>query len=125
LTAFFPGRATIDGYGNGGFLFANMSHRGSILATAEGISGWRPMDVSTITLDDLRPLRDSGEPIDIFILGSGRGMSFPPKEIRNALAEFCGSVDVMSTGTAISTYNILLAEARRVAAGLIAVDHAR
>jgi len=125
LTAFYPGRATIDGYGNGGFLFANMSHRGSILLTAEGISDWRPADVAAITPDDLRPLRESPEPIDIFILGTGRTTNFPSKEIRSMLSDICRSVEVMSTGTAISTYNILLDEARRVAAGLIAVDHAR
>ncbi|MBL8905910.1 MAG: Mth938-like domain-containing protein [Rhizobiales bacterium] len=102
-----------------------MSHRGSILATAAGISAWRPDDVAAIAADDLRPLRESPEPIDIFILGSGRSMIFPSKEIRSLLAEICRSVEVMNTGTAISTYNILLAEARRVAAGLIAVDHAR
>lgn len=125
MTAFFPGRATIDGYGNGGFLFADMSHRGSILATAEGICEWRPADVAAITEDDLRPLRESPEPIDIFILGTGRTTSFPSNRIRAMLADICRSVEIMSTGTAISTYNILLAEARRVAAGLIAVDHAR
>jgi uncharacterized protein len=125
LTAFYPGRAPIDGYGNGGFVFANMSHKGSIIATAQGIHRWTPVDVAAITPDDLAMLRDSGEPIDIFILGSGATMQFPRREIRRMLADICGSVDVMSTGVAISTYNILLAEARRVAAGFIAVDHAR
>lgn len=125
MTAFFPGRATIDGYGNGGFLFADMSHRGSIIATAEGISEWRPIDVAAITAEDLRPLRESPEPIDIFILGTGRITNFPSKELLAELAGICRSVEYMSTGTAISTYNILLAEVRRVAAGLIAVDHAR
>lgn len=102
-----------------------MSHRGSILATAEGISGWSPTDVRMITSDDLVPLRASKEPIDIFLLGSGRTTNFPSKEIRGMLADICKSVEVMSTGAAISTYNILLAEERRVAAGLIAVDHAK
>ena len=125
MTAFYPGRATIDGYGNGGFLFANMSHRGSILLTADGISDWRPANVAEIVPGDLRSLRESPEPIDIFILGSGLTTSFPSKEIRSMLADICRSVEVMSTGTAISTYNILLEEERRVAAGLIAVDHAR
>jgi uncharacterized protein len=125
LTAFYPGRAAIDGYGNGGFLFANMAHRGSILLTAGGISDWRPANVAEIAPDDLRSLRESLEPIDIFLLGSGLTTSFPSKEIRSMLADICRSVEVMSTGTAISTYNILLEEERRVAAGLIAVDHAR
>ncbi|MFO0990790.1 MAG: MTH938/NDUFAF3 family protein [Hyphomicrobiales bacterium] len=125
MIAFFPGRAPIDGYGNGGFLFANMSHRGSILATAEGIRGWSPADVRMITADDLAPLHASNEPIDIFLLGSGLTTNFPPREIRGMLADLCKSVEVMSTGTAISTYNILLAEERRVAAGFIAVDHTK
>jgi uncharacterized protein len=125
LTAFYPGHATIDGYGTGGFLFANMSHRGSILATAAGILGWRPTDVTAITPEDLEPLRDSAEPIEIFILGGGKTMRFPSQAIRGMLNDICRSVDVMSTSSAITTYNILLGEGRRVAAGLIAVDHTR
>ena len=38
--AHFPGRAPIDTYGNGGFRFAGMSHRGSILCLPSGIYGW-------------------------------------------------------------------------------------
>lgn len=34
--AHFPGRAPIDAYGNGGFRFAEMSHRGSILCLPSG-----------------------------------------------------------------------------------------
>ena len=37
--AHFPGRAPIDAYGNGGFRFAGMSHRGSILCLPSGIYG--------------------------------------------------------------------------------------
>ena len=36
----FPGRAPIEAYGNGGFRFADMSHRGSILALPSGIEAW-------------------------------------------------------------------------------------
>ena len=125
MTAFYPGRAAIDGYGNGGFRFAGMSHRGSILVTADGIHGWAPRDMGSITAEDLLPLRESSEKIDIFILGSGSRMNFPSKDIRRMLEDVCQSVDVMSTGAAVTTYNILLAEARRVAAGLIAVDQPR
>ena len=38
--AHFPGRAPIDTYGNGGFRFADMSHRGSLLCLPSGIHGW-------------------------------------------------------------------------------------
>ena len=42
--AHFPGRAPVDAYGNGGFRFAGMSHRGSILCLPSGVHGWQPRD---------------------------------------------------------------------------------
>ena len=49
----FPGRAPVDAYGNGGFRFADMSHRGSILCLPSGIYGWpveegMPIDAATL-----------------------------------------------------------------------------
>jgi len=44
--AHFPGRAPVDTYGNGGFRFADMSHRGSILCLPSGIYGWSALDVT-------------------------------------------------------------------------------
>ena len=125
MTAFHPGRVTIDGYGNSGFRFASMSHRGSILVTAAGIHDWRPRLVAGITTDDLVPLGEEKEPFDLFILGSGRQMEMPSKSIRSILTNICSSLEVMSTGAAVTTYNILFAEGRRVSAGLIAVDETR
>ena len=55
--AHFPGRAPIDAYGNGGFRFADMSHRGSLLIVPSGIYGW---DVAA--LDELTPERCAGVP---------------------------------------------------------------
>ena len=50
--AHFPGRAPIDAYGNGGFRFADMSHRGSLLCLPSGIYGWEPKDPLALTSDD-------------------------------------------------------------------------
>ena len=38
--AHFPGRAPIEAYGDGGFRFADMSHRGSLLCVPSGIYGF-------------------------------------------------------------------------------------
>ena len=46
--AHFPGRAPVDAYGNGGFRFAEMSHRGSILCLPSGIHGWEPADPAAL-----------------------------------------------------------------------------
>lgn len=125
MIAFHPGRVAIDGYGNGGFRFAGMSHRGSILITASGIHGWRPRSAAGIEAEDLVLLREDKDPIDLLILGSGRQLEMPPKAIRDVLMEMSPSFEVMSTGAAVTTYNILYAEGRRVSAGLIAVETTR
>ena len=48
--AHFPGRAPIDAYGNGGFRFADMSHRGSILCLPSGIHGWKMEEGDALTV---------------------------------------------------------------------------
>ena len=48
----FPGRAPIEAYGNGGFRFADMSHRGSILALPSGIEAWAVASAAEITPRD-------------------------------------------------------------------------
>jgi uncharacterized protein len=49
--AHFPGRAPIDSYGNGGFRFAEMSHRGSLLMLPSGIYGWEMVEGDPLTAE--------------------------------------------------------------------------
>lgn len=121
MTAHFPGRAPIETYGGGGFGFAQMSHRGSILALPSGIYAWH-VNPLALTLDDFAlVLAEQGE-IDILLIGMGVDMARPPKPVREALQAAGLMIDPMATGHAVATYNLLLAEKRRVAAALIAVD---
>lgn len=123
MTAHFPGRAPIDGYGAGGFSFAQMSHRGSILALPSGIHAWGAADAKALTPDDFaRVIAERGE-IDLLLIGMGREMARPPRAVREALEAAGLMIDPMATGHAVATYNLLLGEKRRVAAALIAVDH--
>jgi uncharacterized protein len=120
--AHFPGRAPIDAYGNGGFRFADMSHRGSLLIVPSGIYGW---DIGA--LDELTPercalfLAELQRPAFV-LLGTGREHRLPPEPIRKLFAEAGIGLEPMSTGAAARTYNVLLAEGRDFGAGLIAVD---
>lgn len=122
MTAHYPGRATIDGYGAGGFSFADMSHRGSILALPSGIYAW-DANPAALTPDDFAMVLAERAEIDLLIIGMGREMSRPPRAVREALEATGLMTDHMATGHAIATYNLLLGEKRRVAAALIAVDH--
>ena len=121
MTAHFPGRATIDGYGAGGFSFANMSHRGSIMALPSGIYAWNP-DPATLTLADFAMVLAEASNIDFLLIGMGLVMARPPRPVREALDAAGLMYDPMATGHAVATYNLLLEEKRRVAAALIAVD---
>lgn len=119
---FVPGRQLIDAYGNGGFRFGDMSHRGSILMLPSGVHAWAVEDFSQISLSSLKPLFD--EPrgaVDLLLLGVGADMQFLRENFKAKLREAGIRVEVMQTGAAARTYNILAQENRKVAAALIAV----
>lgn len=121
--AHYPGRAPIEAYGNGGFRFADMSHRGSILCLPSGIYGWAPADPTALTEADFaRLLAEAAGSVQILLVGCGKELRPLPKPLREALRAAGISSDPMSTGAAVRTYNVLLAEERAVAAALIAVD---
>lgn len=118
--AHFPGRAPIDAYGNGGFRFADMSHRGSLLLLPSGVYGWDVNEGDDLTLAVFaRVLAETG--IEFLLLGTGKQMRLVDPEIRAALKQRGIATDPMGTGAAVRTYNIMLAEQRPVAAALIAV----
>jgi uncharacterized protein len=118
---FVPGRHPIDAYGAGGFRFADMSHRGSILALPSGIIAWTPTSAAALTPGDLVPVLVEAEGIELLLIGTGLDIAPVSEAVRAPLREAGLRVDVMQTGAAARTYNILVAENRRVAAALIAV----
>ena len=60
--------------------------------------------------------------IDLFLLGIGRERWTMPDALFDRFRTLKINVEVARTGSAVSTYNILLGEGRRVGAGLIAED---
>ena len=120
--AHFPGRAPIDAYGNGGFRFAGMSHRGSLLCLPSGIHGWEPADPSKLAPDDFEKVLAEAGTIEILLVGTGPELKRLPADLRDALRAKGISSDPMSTGAAVRTFNVLLAEDRAVAAAFVAVD---
>lgn len=118
---FVPGRHAIEAYGRGGFRFAGMSHRGSILILPSGIHAWPVEDGRAITARDLAPVLREASGVEFLLLGTGPDIVPLPDALRLPFREAGISVDTMQTGAAARTYNVLLAEERRVAAALIAV----
>ena len=116
-----PRSAPIEAYGKGGFAFADMSHRGSLLCLPDAIWAWpvtRPQDIDQYSLERVFATANA---IDTLIVGTGTEVWVPPKALREALRAVKVVLDPMQTGPAIRTYNVMLGERRRVAAALIAV----
>lgn len=119
--AHFPGRAPVDSYGNGGFRFAEMSHKGSILCLPSGIYGWTAQGVSDFSATTFqRVLAEEG--LELILVGTGKDLVPLPDKLRELLQSKNIRADSMSTGAAARTFNVLLAEGRAVGAALLAVD---
>ena len=119
---FVPGRYPIDAYGNGGFRFADMSHRGSILVLPSGIKAWDVTDPRQFTAEAFAPVFAEAGTIELLLIGTGRDPFGLNEALRQRFRDTNIRLDPMQTGAAARTYNVLLAENRRVAAALIAVD---
>ena len=116
-----PRSAPIEAYGKGGFAFADMSHRGSLLCLPDGIWAWPVTKLTEIDEYSLDRVFKAANSIDTLIVGTGTEVWMPPTVLREALRTVRVVLDPMQTGPAVRTYNIMLGERRRVAAALIAV----
>lgn len=121
----YPYQASIDAYGNGGFRFADMSHRGSMLCLPTGMHAWSATNVEGITRQSLQPVFDAAEELDVLLIGMGEDIAALSPDLRQQLREQKIIVEATATGGAVRTYNILLAERRAVGAALIAVERAK
>ncbi len=120
--AHYPGRAPIESYGNGGFRFAAMSHRGSLLCLPSGIYGWEAPPPGAIDAASLEKALAEADAIQILLVGTGADIVPLSAELRERCRDAGIVAEPMSTGAAVRTFNVLLAEERAVAAALIAVD---
>ncbi|WAC26126.1 Mth938-like domain-containing protein [Ancylobacter sp. SL191] len=119
--AHLPQQVPIDGYGGGGFHFAGMASAGSILALPSGIHAWGPRVTTEIDVAALRPVLEQAGAIQLLLIGTGLDPWAIPDALRWQLRDVGISVDAMPTRAAASTYNVLLAEGRPVAAALLAL----
>lgn len=119
---FVPGAHPIDAYGAGGFRFAEMSHRGSILALPSGLYAWAPRAVAEIDEASLAPLLADTSRIEHLLVGTGAELVPLPALVVARLRDAGVRAEPMPTRAATMTYNILFGEGRLVAAGLIAVE---
>jgi uncharacterized protein len=111
-------RQVIDGYGASGFRVSGIAYTGAILVFPDGTQAWSVRTLDEVTAESLQPVIAHGG-VQILLLGCGRRMRPVAAPLRQALRAAGIIVDAMDTGAACRTYNVLLAEDRRVAAALL------
>jgi uncharacterized protein len=116
-----PRQTVVDSHGEGGFRFAGMSHRGSLLCLPDGIWAWPVVNAEEVTQDALALVFARAGTLDFFILGTGNTHWNLAPPLREQFRDAHISLDIMTTGAAVRTYNVMLMESRRVGAGLIAI----
>lgn len=120
-TAHYPYETPVTAYGDGGFRFADMSHKGSILCLPTGIFAWSPVSAENLSAADFGRVFADLKRGSVLLLGTGASQVFPDAALTRAFADAGIGLEPMSTGAAARTYNILLGEQRAIAAALIAV----
>ena len=116
LTPFAPaGRQVIERYGASGFRVSGAIHAGPILVFPDRTIAWA---AAAVSVEGLAAVVEDGG-VELLLLGLGRRMVPVAPALRAALRA-CGiALEAMDTGAACRTYNVLLAEDRRVAAALL------
>ncbi len=122
ITPLIPtGRQIVKGYGDGGFTIAGIRWEGSVLVLPERTQTWAPTELVQVTEDSLAPLLTLAEKPRLLLLGCGQRMAQVPPALRAALRGAGITLELMDTGGACRTFNVLVSEDRSVAAALIAV----
>lgn len=116
------GQQLIQSYGDGLFRIAGTEHTGSVLVFREHTVPWPVAAPDGITEASLGPILNAAAEIDILLIGCGPGFVAVPKSLRVLLKTHGIVLEWMDTGAACRTFNVLLAEERRIAAALIAVE---
>jgi uncharacterized protein len=108
---------TITAYGDDYVKINGERRDTSLIVTAEGVESWTPASFDTLAADDFKRLAELD--VEIVLLGTGPRQRFPHPRLTAALAAARVGLEVMDTKAACRTYNILVAEARRVALALL------
>lgn len=110
----FSNALPVDGYGPGFFRIGGEVHKGAVLTGPDGPATWAG-------LDDTAALLALAGKIDVLFIGTGAEIAHIPQPLRVQLESVGIGAEVMNSPAACRTYNVLLAEGRRIALALLPV----
>ena len=108
---------TFTGYGAGFVLVNDQRHETSLIVMPEKLLPWEVQDFASLKAADFSVIVEM-QP-EVVLLGTGEKLRFPHPALTRALSEARIGVEVMDVQAACRTYNILMAEERKVAAALL------
>ncbi|WP_224813959.1 Mth938-like domain-containing protein [Hasllibacter sp. MH4015] len=111
----FDDSRPVDGYGPGFFRVGGEVLKGSVLLLPSGPGLWQGYE-------DAAPILAAAAEIDVLLVGTGKEIAHPPRAFRGALDAAGIGMEVMASPAACRTYNVLLAEGRRVGAAMLVVE---
>ena len=111
------GANTITGYGDDYVAVNGARHESSLIVTAEQVQRWQVSAFDSLSGEDFEALKALD--VEIVILGTGPRQRFPHPRLTAPLTNARVGLEVMDVRAACRTYNILVAEARKVAAALL------
>jgi uncharacterized protein len=124
VTPLIPhGKQIIDGYGEGGFRVSGQRIEGSVIVFPDKVAAWTVAEAAALSAGSLEAVSAAGRAgaVELLLIGTGARMTRIDSVLRQALRADGVVIEAMDTGAACRTYNVLMAEGRRVAAALIAV----
>jgi uncharacterized protein len=108
----------INGYSPGCIVVDGRDYREGLIVSPERIvSGWGPSRAADLGIEHVRELVELGP--QVIVIGTGKRQCFPDPSVYLAAMDQGVGIEIMDTGAACRTYNIIMAEGRRVAAGLM------
>lgn len=111
------GQLLFSGYGPGYVAVNRVRYETSVLVTPASVTEWRVAGFDALVTADFDPVLALRP--ELMIFGTGRAMRFPAKPLALAIAEAGVGMEVMDSGAACRTYNILAAEGRKVVAAIL------
>lgn len=122
ITPMIPSdRQVIDGYGPGQFCVSGQWRVGAVVVLPDRTLPWGATDAASLTLADFSAVTEAEPKVELLLLGTGPTMRLIAKDLRQALRERGIVVELMDSRAVCRTYNVLLAEGRRVAAAMLPV----
>lgn len=115
-------RNMIDSYGDGGFRILGQRVEGHLVVGLTTHQEWHntTLDQAGITAL-IQQIKDLPDPVEILLIGCGDEMVFLAEPLRQLFRDAGLSIDLMNTGAACRTFNVLMTEERRAAVALVAI----